>query len=157
LLSKVNINGEILDWDEGDFEEEFLEVPNSDVEKLKAEGYVNSKLVYREVKGYTSMRLKTFFKDGTIQLLAKSDWKGRLAANGGHTNYGYSGYFKLYIFVEGKRKTLKNGWMLFPNKEHYYEKQDEKGIVTERIESIVKAHTGRSVLKVKGGWEIDFD
>jgi len=29
-------------------------------------------------------------------------------------------------------------------------------IVEEKIRSIVKAHVGRSVLKVKGGWEIDF-
>ena len=41
-------------------------------------------------------------EDGTVQLYSRQDTFGRTPTAGSHVNYGYSGYFRFYIFVDGK-------------------------------------------------------
>jgi len=159
MKTEVKINGEVLDWDDGDDKHiDYFDVPEEEAQNYLSEGYeIFSTSGFGTSEGCVTLRKESLYADGTIQLQPKSDMLGRYSARGGHTNYGYSGYFKPFIYVDGKRRTLKNGWKLFPNKEHHYEKQGDKGSAIENIKSIIASHIGRSVVKVKGGWEIVFD
>lgn len=94
-------------------------------------------------------------EDGTIHVQPRTDMFGRAAIEGNHTNTGYSGYFKFFILVDGKRRRLTNAWRLFPNKEHHYKKQYEKTDVVAHIAKTIGTLKGRVVSKVNQGWEIE--
>lgn len=130
-INEVQINGTIIDWEDEPFQNQIV--------------MVNGEEVCKELP----------IEDGTIQLQSLLDMLGKMAAMGGHANFGYSGFFRLYIYAGGKRRRLKNAWKLFPNNEHHYLAQYGKESAKERISCIVKSLTGCSVHKVIGGWEID--
>lgn len=94
------------------------------------------------------------FDDGTVQIMPRTDMFGRAAIDGDHSNYGYSGYYKFFVFVDGKRRRLTNAWRLFPNNEHHYKRQYEKKDVVAHIAATFAGIEGRAVNKIKGGWEI---
>ena len=62
-------------------------------------------------------------EDGDIQIQAVLDSDGKWAVAGGHANYGYSGYFRGYVWLRGARKRLVDWWTLFPGGEHHYATQ----------------------------------
>jgi hypothetical protein len=93
-------------------------------------------------------------EDGTVQLQPRRDMFGRAALGKDPSNFGFGGYFKFFIFVDGKRRRLTNGWRLFPNKEHHLKKQQDKPDVVAHITAVIDKFKGRQVNKVSQGWEI---
>ena len=80
---------------------------------------------------------------------------GRMAATGGHANWGYSGYFKGYVYLKGQRKRLADFWKLFPNKEHHYAAQQNKAEAEAAIRAVIEQRARTIVHKVKGGYAFD--
>ena len=93
--------------------------------------------------------------DGTLTIQPKSDFRGRMAAAGGHANYGYSGYFRAYIFLAGQRKRLVDFWALFEHKEHHYAAQHLKPEAEAAIRQRISGLAGAEVEKVKDGYAFD--
>jgi hypothetical protein len=93
--------------------------------------------------------------DGDIQLQAVLDSEGKWAIAGGHSNYGYSGYFRGYVWLDGARKRLVDWWTLFPGKEHHYATQGDKRKAAEAIQARIDILSGTAVQKVKGGYAFD--
>lgn len=91
-------------------------------------------------------------EDGDIILQAKLDEHGRIAVLGRHANFGYSGYFKGYVALDGKRKNIVDWWTLFPLDEHHYQMQGEKRAAIERIRERVSREKGKAVTKVYRGF-----
>jgi len=94
----------------------------------------------------------TEFADGTVQLQPKSSMQGRAASAGAHANYGYAGYFKGFVYLGGKRKTLVDFWELFPNEGHHFATQGDKPATERRIAEVIAELVGTGVVKVKGGY-----
>lgn len=95
------------------------------------------------------------FADGDIQIQPRLDMYGRFAASGGHTNYGFSGFFRGYVTHNGKRRRLVDWYALFPNNEHHYASQLAKPDARDAIVARVEILSGTYVVKVKGGYAFD--
>jgi hypothetical protein len=93
--------------------------------------------------------------DGDIQVQAVLDMYGRDAIADRHPNYGYSGYFKGYVWQAGKRRKLVDWWTLFPNKEHHYSSQVGKRETVDTIKARLDILSGTPVKKVRGGYAFD--
>jgi hypothetical protein len=149
MIATIRLTGRVIGWDdEEDFDECMIE--ESEVDKYKAHGYV-----VLEVAGKSYATRAKPFEDGIVQLQPKLDMIGRIALAGRHANYGYSGYFKAYVYLNGKRKSLVDFWTLFPGDGHHYETQQEKPKVEARIKAVIEARTGTNVVKVARGYAFD--
>jgi hypothetical protein len=90
--------------------------------------------------------------DGTLTIQPQLDESGRMARSGGNTNYGYSGYFRAYVYLGGQRKRLVNFWTLFPDRGHAYAAQQLKSEAEAAIREKIASLAGTQVRKVKGGY-----
>ena len=107
-MTTIRLTGRVVGWDEeGDFDERTIAA--SETETYEANGYLVC-----EIAGKPYAMKSIPFEDGTIQLQPESDMLGRFASSEVHANYGYSGYFKAYVYLEGKRKALVDFWSFLP-------------------------------------------
>jgi len=150
LMETITLTGRVLEWD------------NEPTELVIRP----DQRVHYEERGYTVRQGLGWLiasqpqldpRDGDIELQSKSDWEGRMAAAGGHANYGYSGYFKGYVLLKGKRKVFLDFWTMFPEDEHHYAAQKDRPEVIEAIRGIVDHYAGRPLTKTKGGYALDVD
>ncbi|HZK88985.1 MAG TPA: hypothetical protein VFC56_02460 [Stellaceae bacterium] len=93
--------------------------------------------------------------DGDIQVQGVLDMYGRDAIAGRHANFGYSGYFRGYVWLSGGRRKLVDWWTLFPNEEHHYPTQGDKGQTADVIRTRIGPLKGTFVKKVNGGYAFD--
>ncbi|WIW50346.1 hypothetical protein ML401_34880 (plasmid) [Bradyrhizobium sp. 62B] len=144
----IRLNGQVVNWDAENTEE--ISMSPDGIELYESQAYA-----VIEIAGQTIAFRSLPFEDGTIQIQPKSDMMGRTATAGGHANFGYSGYFKGYVYLDGKRKRLVDFWSLFPNGEHHYEAQKDKFATEAAIRAVIGQRAGTSVSKVKGGYAFD--
>jgi hypothetical protein len=149
-MTSIRLTGRTLDWDDAGLEE--VSIKPDQAAEYEAQGYF-----IVEIAGHALACRETLPDDGDIQIQPKSDMYGRMASSGGHANMGYSGYFKGFVYLGGKRKALVDWWTLFPHQEHHYAAQQDKGKTEEAIRAIVSARSGREVTKIKGGYAFDAD
>lgn len=149
-MTHIRLTGQVLDWDHVGMEQ--VGIQPEQAAEYEARGYF-----ILEVGGHTLACREQSPDDGDIQIQPKSDMYGRISSAGGHTNMGYSGYFKGFVYLGGKRKTLVDWWTLFPAGEHHYAAQQDKPQTEEAIRAIVSARSGMEVVKVKGGYAFDAD
>ncbi|MGN8118079.1 hypothetical protein [Labrys sp. 22185] len=145
MTDTIRLNGQVVEWDDRNDQECMIE--ENELEAYQGEGWIVAPFGDKHL----AVRFGTF-ADGTIQLQQKSDMMGRMAAQGGHTNLGYSGYFKGYVYLDGKRKRLVDWWALFPGQEHHFPRQMDARRTVHAIRLIVEALAGTDVVKVKGGY-----
>lgn len=145
MAETIKLTGEVIEWNAESIEEETIDP--SEQEAYEAKGWN----VIR-VGEHTLAYRFTQFADGTIQLQPKSSMQGRAASAGGHTNFGYAGYFKAFVYLNGKRKTLVDFWELFPNQGHHYAAQQDKPETERRIAEVIAGLAGNDVVQVKGGY-----
>ena len=145
MTEKITLTGEVVGWDDVS-NEEFSIAPE------ERETYEERGFTVVDVGGHTMAIRFTEFADGTIQIQPKSSMQGRAASAGGHTNYGYAGYFKGFVYLGGKRKALVDFWELFPNEEHHFAAQGDKPATEGRIAEAIAELEGTDVVKVKGGY-----
>ena len=88
-----------------------------------------------ELDGEKLVTESVAFERGDVALRPKLDAAGRYALNGGHANYGYSGYFEASVF-DGKTWRAFNIRSL-PERLRNYASQTEKSAVQERIEELL--------------------
>lgn len=146
-LKTIALPGEVIEWDES--RTDHRQITAAERDEFESRGYV-----VMELAGQVSATKILPWEDGTIECQPKSTMRARWAIAGRHTNAGYDGYFKLYVWEGGKRRTMVDAWTLFPNNEHHYAKQAEKSDAFERIVAIVSAKKGSLLEKVKGGWRL---
>lgn len=91
---------------------------------------------------FTSVRVP--FKRGDVALYCRNDMHGRDAIAGGHTNYGYSGYFRASVF-DGKQWRALKIWDVVPEADRQYASQTEKGEVQARLAAHIEALAGLAV------------
>ncbi|MER8783333.1 hypothetical protein NKH60_19150 [Mesorhizobium sp. M1006] len=147
-MTAIKLTGRVVDWDHEEYDE--VAIKPEEAGDFEANGYFvvtvgSSILAIRAAKP----------NDGDIKIQPKSDMHGRFASAGGHTNYGFSGYFKGFVYLAGKRKALVDWWTLFPGKEHHYAAQQDRGKAEAAIREIIETRAGNEVAKVKGGYAFD--
>jgi len=81
------------------------------------------------------------FERGDVALYQRSDTYGRDAIAGGHSNYGYAGYFKASVF-DGKQWRAFKIWDFIPQSDRSYASQRELADVRERLTSLIQARAG---------------
>ncbi len=83
-----------------------------------------------------------YLASGDLKVFPKLDEEGRMALSGGHTNYGYSGYFSASIFdgAKWRRFDLRT---IVPENESAFAAQMDKPRTIERIRKRVHAASGR--------------
>ena len=143
----VTLTGEVISPDE--LNASLIEVGTEEAAAAEARG---EGVIELQGKHYRSVIEP--WPDGTIELNPRLDSMGRLAVAGGHTNAGYSGYFKAYLHVDGTRRVLKDFWRLFPNNEHHYARQADKTNVEAMIREKIAAMKGLLSTKVERGWAL---
>jgi len=79
---------------------------------------------------------------GDLKVYPQLDEQGRMAARGGHTNFGFSGYFAASIFdgTKWRRFDLRT---VVPEKESGFAAQKDKADAIERIRECVRSASGR--------------
>lgn len=149
MTTMIRLTGRVIGWDEEEDSDEHS-ITASETESYEAKGYLVCEIADK------ILAMKSIpFEDGIIQLQPKSDMLGRFASSDGHTNYGYSGYFKAYVYLKGKRKALVDFWSLFPGDGHHYSAQQDKAEVEGRIRVVIEARAGTDVIKVARGYAFD--
>ncbi|GLS32507.1 hypothetical protein SAMN04488498_12232 [Mesorhizobium albiziae] len=149
-MNGIRLTGRVIDWDQEDYDEVTIEP--AEAAEFESKGYMVA-----TIQGHTWAFRKQPPNDGDIQIQPKSDIFGRLAAARGHTNYGFSGYFKGFVYLAGKRRKLVDWWTLFPGKEHQYASQQEKSKTEAAIRTIIETRAETEVVKVKGGYSFQTD
>lgn len=144
-MSEIRLNGTVVDWDYVSFEEKV--VTEEEVEALEAEGWICAEF-QKEIIASKELKID----DGTVQLQQKSDALGRFAQRGRNTNYGYSGYFKGFVYQGGRRRVIKNWWRLFAEKEHHFAAQQDTQDAVDRIEGVIERLKGVVLTKGEGGY-----
>ena len=144
-MISIKLTGRVLDWDHEEFEN--ITISPDQVSDYEGRGYFTM-----EVVGNIISCREIAPCDGDIQIQLKSGMYGRFASSGGHTNMGYSGYCKGFVYLGGKRKALVDWWMLFPNKEHHYAAQQDKSQAEQIIRSAIERLAGQQVTRVPRGY-----
>lgn len=143
--TSIILTGETIEWDQVNQEE--VTIDPSQADTMRKRGYEIAEA------GEVIFAFRPLDpEDGTVTLQPKSSFPGRVASEGGHTNYGYSGYFKGLVFVSGKRKRLVDFWRLFENQEHHFAAQQDKRVVAAAISKKIRTLQATPVIKVKGGY-----
>lgn len=145
MAERIRLTGEVVGRDDVSNEEHAISPEERDA-------YEEKGFMVVDVGGHTMAIRFTEFADGTIQILPKSSMQGRAASVGGHTNFGYAGYFKGFVYLGGKRKALVDFWELFPNEGHHFATQGDKPDTQRRIAETIAELEGTDVVKVKGGY-----
>lgn len=148
-MRRIRLSGEIMEWDQPLTEEKTITA--SEIEAYEAQGWI----VTGSQESILAIRFITPPPDGTVQIQPKSDMMGRYASAGRHTNYGYSGYFRAYVYLDGKRKNLLDFWTLFPNQEHHFDQQGHKSHAIETIRRVIAERAGTEVVQVPRGYAFD--
>lgn len=146
-VEAITLTGDVLDWNEENFEEHVI--AESQIGAFERDGYL-----VMEIGGDILATRAETPPDGTVTIQPKSDEKGRMAASGGHTNLGYSGYFRGYVFLGGRRKTLVDFWTLFEKEEHHYTTQYLKAEAVTVIRQKIAGLAGAQVHRTKGGYAL---
>lgn len=82
------------------------------------------------------------YRAGDVTLYSRTDAGGRYARAGGHTNFGYSGYFKASVF-DGKQWRNFKIWDFIPEADRQYATQAVKSATQEKVTEAIKARAGR--------------
>lgn len=143
--TSIILTGRTIDWD--DIEHEQIQIEPHQARAMRKQGFEVG-----EVGGMTLAYRELRPEDGTVTLQPKSSFLGRVASAGGHTNFGYAGYFKALVFLGGKRNRLVDFWRLFDAQGHHFPAQQDKNAVARSIEEKIAAWKGKPVVKVKGGY-----
>lgn len=148
MFEPIVLTGEVLEWNE-------LRVEEHAITASEVPAYERNGFSIARVGGLLAFKTLDPL-DGDITIQPKSDLAGREASIGGHANFGYSGYFRGYVFLRGKRKRLVDFYGLFGNQEHHYAAQYLKADAERSIREKIAALAGRQVSKVKGGYAFGF-
>lgn len=151
----VPLTGTVYDWNDHPSEYRLIDPKEGDT--YENADWVVSRTIISNRPGKISAERMVSFKDGDIQIQPKSSSLSRENQKGGHTNYGYGGYYKGYVWIDGRRQRLLDFWQLFPNQEHHFDQQGLRRQAIERIRAAVRTHAGRMLTKVKGGWRLFAD
>jgi hypothetical protein len=144
-VEAITLTGIVLDWNEELTEECAI------AEAQKAQFERNGYMVVTIGRDLLAIRSEAP-PDGTLTIQPKSDELGRVARSGGNANYGYSGYFRAYVYLGGQRKRLVNFWTLFPDRSHAYAAQQLKAAAEASIREKIASLAGTQVRKAKGGY-----
>lgn len=141
----ITLTGRVLEWDLMPSDEVVIEEHERDAYEI--EGYLvaeigDAVLAIREERP----------ADGDVTILSRLDARGSMAAAGGHTNYGFSGYFTGYVYLRGERKRLVDFRKLFTSGENQFGAQYQKPEAENAVRSRIEALAGTTVTKVKGGF-----
>lgn len=93
-------------------------------------------------------------EEGDLLLKPGTDAAGRAAMAGGHTNFGFSGYFTAFLFADGDSRRLLNYKELWPKEENRFAARQDIFTTMARVEASLVSQAGRLAVKVKGGWEL---
>jgi len=143
----IVLNGTVVD--ENDVHGESIAITEAEIPAYEAKGYSIGNIVGQ----FFAMTFEPH-PDGTIQITPRLDSKGRYMVANKHANVGYSGYWLGYLFVGGKRRTIKGWTSLFPNEENRYNANYKKRDAKEKTIEIVEALKGKAMTKVKGGYQL---
>lgn len=85
------------------------------------------------------------FEAGDIAIYQKLDADGRSALAGGHTNYGYSGYFRASVF-DGRGWRSFKIWGFIPEADRKYATQHDVASVKQRLTARLENLAGTSLV-----------
>lgn len=148
----VALTGTLYEWNDHPSESRVIDPEEGAT--YEGKGWIVSYTPISNCPGKISAQRLLPFKDGDIQIQQKSSWLGRESQKGGHANYGYGGYYKGYVWIDGRRQRLLDFWKLFPNQEHHFEQQGLRHQSMDRIRAAVRTHAGHLLTKEKGGWRL---
>lgn len=81
------------------------------------------------------------FEVGDVAIYPRLDMFGRMALAGGHSNHGYSVYFRATIF-DGSRWRNFQIWDFVPSEDRQYANQGEKTTIERRLIATINAQVG---------------
>jgi hypothetical protein len=142
----VVLNGRVVEKDHVETDDE-LSIDPKEAEEYECQGYLVTTI------GDLTLAIKLgTVADGTITIESSLDAEGALKAQFGYANLGYSGYFKGFVYVDGRRRRIVNWKAIFPNEENRYAAQQDKRFAKEAIEKEIARRAGTVLTKVKGGY-----
>jgi hypothetical protein len=121
----LSLFGNVYTTDEVELLELADEDPDSLPEQLREEVAHGDRLTPGDLKAYSQL-----------------DAEGRMAARGGHTNFGFSGYFSASIF-DGAKWRLFDLRTIVPENESGFAAQKDKEDAIVRIRKRVQSASGR--------------
>lgn len=94
-------------------------------------------------------------REGDILIQSKLDKVGRMAVEGGHANWGYSGYYSGFLYADGAPRRFLKWVELWPGAENTFQAQQDKRATVEKMRKTITKLAGSTVTKVKGGWQLE--
>ena len=94
-------------------------------------------------------------REGDILIQFTLDQNGKMAAKGKHTNLGYSGYYKGFLYALGGARVFKGWRELWPYGENRYAAQKDKEETFAAVSKAVTQLAGHRMVKVRGGWQLE--
>jgi hypothetical protein len=144
-MDRIKLTGRVVE--KGDVSSEELTIQAEEAESYEARGYIVTEVLSR-----TRAILLTDQPDGTIEVDRRHDAAGRHAAQGGHMNRGFSGYYVGYVYLSGKRKAIKDWRSIFPEGDHAYARSIDAPDALRAIRKAIAIRAGTELVKVKGGY-----
>jgi hypothetical protein len=89
-------------------------------------------MVIGEGKTDSVTQIMVPFKVGDVAIYPKSDFLGRFSVAGGHTNFGYSGYFRASIF-DGRAWSNFKIWNFISEEDRSYKVQYKLNETKDRV------------------------
>jgi hypothetical protein len=84
------------------------------------------------------------FEPGDVAVYSRLDGYGRAAVRGGHSNYGYSGYFRATVF-DGARWRNFRIWDFVPEADRCYRTQADIEETKERLFGRIREKAGATL------------
>ena len=94
------------------------------------------------------------FEAGDVGVYENTDSNGRMAIAGGHTNYGYSGYFRASIY-DGKKWRKFKIWDFVSGPDRTFQTRRDMPEVRKRLIEIISAKRGNRVTWADGSYGLD--
>lgn len=115
--------------------------------------------VYVRGEDFDPNDLSTTFEDepivsGDVSIYSLLDKAGRSAARGGHTNFGYSGYFGASIF-DGKKFRRFRTLNFIAKQDGSFAAQKNKPEVQVRVKELIRQQAGRKARWTEKSYELE--
>jgi hypothetical protein len=94
------------------------------------------------------------FEAGDVGVYENTDYMGRMAIAGGHTNYGYSGYFRASIY-DGKKWRNFKIWDFVSGPDRTFQTRRDMPEVRKRLVEIISEKRGNRVTWVDRSYALD--
>jgi hypothetical protein len=144
----LTLTGTVAEWDEvqsdkrgnqkTDLVPALPDTPEEDVVMLAGERLMVVE-IGRNAPGQTS------YAAGDVTLYSKLDANGRHSVSGGHSNFGYSGYFKASVF-DGKQWRNLKIWDFVPEADRQFATQKDKPTTEAKVIAAIAARAGHAVV-----------